>query len=202
MKVLLYVGIVSFLFLFGCNANDERETVNPFRERSTFVNEEGQAWRDSLMSMTNLSEVRLVWNALTPEIRLIIWRNKLEQARSKLTDSTKTAFMDTLISRMEPDWFDWETSRIDWVDSVVLELTVSAFNVFSKQDVFEIFFLIDDYNPSVPIQLGFDEVECDCSTESDWCSWFTTSSCDRSCANSSHRGCGTFWRYKCNGSCT
>jgi hypothetical protein len=44
-------------------------------------------------------------------------------------------------------------------------------------------------------------VRCNCSVESDWCSYGRSCIRDSSCISTDSSGCGTLWRYKCNGLC-
>ena len=158
--------------------------------------------RDSINSLGNKVLMDGVWVGLTPALRESVWRDKLNQAKGTNILQSEKDFIQSVLDDMDKTWFDWNYSGISTINNQVLAITNDAFQTFNSDDVYEIFFVLDDFHPSIPMVGGYDEVNCDCNTGSDYCSWFTSSTCELSCANSSHRGCGTFWRFKCNGSCT
>lgn len=172
--------------------------------------------QDSSISRNNMrqeliklspSKQRVKFSNLTVEQQADIWRSKLEQVLKQewLSHEQKdhlnqgylllnaNLFLDnTREDRLFKSEFEasWRNEGIRLFSLPVFRQIVTSIEDFD----YELF----TAKAVVPIGEDVDDFECECSEVSDWC---FRSDCTGRCNLSSPRGCGTFWRFSCNGVC-
>lgn len=196
MRTITLTAICILAILFSaCNKAKEETPIDGHLLRMEILKNE-KAAQKQVFAKLNHKEKAAVWQDKFKQVLSQDWLSKsqtqhLNSALELITpelflDNTKEA--DYFINHFEPKWRD------------------EGIQVFTFGPFKQIANSLSDFQPEqhlnkaniIPIEDGpADNFECECSSGSDWC-WFQN--CDGTCHLGSD-GCGTLWRYKCDGSC-
>ncbi|WP_147268023.1 bacteriocin fulvocin C-related protein [Spongiactinospora rosea] len=150
----------------------------------------------------DLAVRRAVYRELTPAERSRLWVSHLREYRAAhpaLTAAKNTVLEDAInVAAQEPVFAAGADPALD---ARLAGLRRAAIEAFGREEARA---LLATLGPAGPVSPP-GSATCGCSTQDDWCA--TGSSC-RGCANCSYcactctaSGCGTLWRYRCNGNC-
>ncbi len=149
------------------------------------------------------NEQKGVFRALTPENCYQIWLHKMQNNLScgKL-DSNQITLVIELSSRLNSSIYDNDTlndSTFDsfydiWIEKAKVSFTVDQF--------YRSFVKLNNFDDSTLAIVNGGNIDCGCSTKSDWCGFLDDETCQTSDCRVSVGGCGTLWRHPCNGRCT
>ena len=136
---------------------------------------------------------------MTAEERYAIWENKMQQVLSlNIWNSEQREALEDLYNNLNIQSFSNDSTNIGFLEfnhyySLWHE---AAKTKFEFNQVKGIVGYPADYAPVVGDPGG--DVDCGCNKNYDWC-W--GSDCKVKCVVTTRRGCGSFWRYSCNGAC-
>lgn len=165
-----------------------------------------------------LSETKATFRNASPKDKSDLWRTHLALSldrRPELNEAQKDVIR-AAIALASPEYFEIRPKDSAWKTKVrdpLRALEQRIFVVFSLPEAAKIFATLQDsnspnhrdkctgavslkrinYAPREENQRG----ACQCSTESDWCPIFGR--CTGSACTPTQSGCGTLWKYPCNG---
>ena|SRR2546421_11136 len=173
MKFILFI-VISLVLVIG-----SAEVRHP-------QNETEQVY-SSLNSVT-LPTRRELFRHLTSQQKSAVWRYHLRRETKQHPELTteQVAIIQEAFTLATADEFEQRSS--------LESLTIEIHEAFSGALAREIFAQLGN---SVKNHHAVDELGCDCSRTSDYCS---TSCFGNGCAVADY-GCGTFWVYSCDGLC-
>lgn len=144
-----------------------------------------------------IESLKADYELFTPEEKEDFWRthteNYLAEHGGDMT-SSQLDFIDTLLNTLQPEIFDTTTDEYQYfIGTKAGLLTSQALTVFSISEA-SMLLTYDETAGSEP------PLKCNCSTQSDWCSYNNYCVLGRSnCVPV--KGCGLWWSYTCNGRC-
>lgn len=158
-----------------------------------------------IIHLESVQEQRMAFKLLENEDKFKIW--KIKHALIKSNDykffggeklnSAQQLIVDEIFDSLKERYFTYKTSveSIAYYNNYLPTAIKKAQAYFSRAELKYIFcsLKVEGKKQQLP------DIECDCSTESDWCSDET--SCSLPCTKTSTFGCGTFLAYSCDGSC-
>ena len=154
--------------------------------------------------------------AFTPQQKVDFWKGKFDESLALEWSQEEAEHIKLMRNFVDehPDYFDLSIEKTDkeietfeifvykwikkaeqelkWNKQIINGLIATGNHLLDKQGT------IQTNLPKVMTKAG-GETECNCNTESDWCS---IGDCmeSHSCDGTNH-GCGTLWVYSCNGLC-
>lgn len=198
-----YFNLISLLFILiaiiGCS-DDDFLVVNSQKAELNKMEE-----LKRIIYLESVREQRMAFKLLNNEDKFKIWEIKYALIKNndykffdgEKLNSAQQSIIDELFDSLKETYFTNRTSveSIAYYNNHLLTAIKEAQTYFSKAELKYIFcsLKIEGKKQQLP------DIECDCSTESDWCSDDT--SCSLPCTKTSTFGCGTFLAYSCDGSC-
>ncbi len=134
---------------------------------------------------------RAIYGALDTDARISLWRQNLTAVSRGDVSPGQRLFLER-VSR-ELDYY----LRGD-LPPELDTLTEEARRILGEDLAFRAIAML---GPATPTEATADDLlrpACSCSTQSDWC-WFFSACAAGGCQL--RNGCGTLWRYRCNGQC-
>jgi len=194
MKTITLTFLLAIIFC-ACNKTEEKNPIDGNMLRMELL-KNGKEAQKQLFAKLSPQEKAAVWQDKIKQVIAQDWLNKvqkhhLQNALEIITpelflDSTKEA--DYFINHFEPKWRD-EGIRI-FTFGPFRQIVNSLDNFQTEQHLSKRIIPIED-GPA-------NTFTCECNEGSDWC-WFQN--CDGTCHLGNDIGCGTFFRYECNGAC-
>jgi len=150
-----------------------------------------------------VKEQKAIFQSLNPENCYQIWLQKMQNNLSfgKL-DSNQSVLVLELTSRLNANLYDGDTTNDFAFDHFYNDWILKARVTFTVDEFIRSFVKLNDYNDSNVLIVNGGNIDCGCSSASDWCSFLDE---DEHCVATECRqirGCGTLWRHRCNGRCT
>lgn len=226
MKIIIYVSLTSiFLGLTGfhsCqkeahqevseektlidNNITKRSQVNPF----IGLNQEFDNWfinnsfrlesitRDEILSFEDEEVQVMIFNVIPASRKAHVWREKYDELlESDLYNQQQKDFIESLRSIAIEEFYSNSQAgekKIDFFNS----RREFGYSLFEDAELRSIMINLDNISPA--IGGGGGGLICKCSGGNDWCDVpVSAGNCSGSCDNPSAYGCGTLWRYACNG---
>lgn len=160
--------------------------------------------RSQLMQY-DINYQRAIYRSLSATVRMSLWQDKVQNVLSTANfNPTQILLINQLTSNFDTIYFDDDTTNDASFISFYNNFIVQARLSFTKQQYFQSFGHLGDYSGGIPYTPTGSTTDCGCSRKSDWCSAFTIG--DDKCTEVScylkNSGCGTLWRFKCDGECT
>jgi hypothetical protein len=173
------------LIIFACSKDEQKKTSYENQMIDNSVN--------AALSARTEGEIKAEYELLTPSEKDIFWRLRVEEWLVTYQDSITTAqgdFIDSVLSTISPEIFDTTTAEFaEYMSSAAQQISARAAIVLGKY-AYDLFTLDVDESSGI---------KCQCSTQSDWCSYTWTCLANNACTQT--RNCGWLLQYICNGRC-
>lgn len=153
---------------------------------------------------------RAIYEASSPAVRSHLWVEQLTRYRdsAKLSAAQRSVLDKAVALAAKESTFTDDVATRTATQPAVDALTEAAHQAFERDEIYKV---LASLGPSLqPGSVSPQDCDiCECSTESDWCSkparYCRQIACHMEC-DQSHgcycfTGCGSLWRYECNGYC-
>jgi hypothetical protein len=160
--------------------------------------------RQVITNNTSLEVQRTIYRTYTPEQKLIIWTDKLNQTLQYGGGWNNEQYDFIIMVRNHLNELVFTDNSIQQANFITFyhNIQSNGINLFGLTTFGKIFGLLNDYDNNAPVGTeGNNDCEC-CSTCTFTCEWWNGQSCDKSnkCVSDT-RGCGFLFNQKCDGKC-
>lgn len=152
---------------------------------------------------------KAIFTTISPEARYRMWIDKLNALDTSDMTPQQKMFIKDVKNSLTPDMFDFKNKNYATTYKYFDFVKTNSIKIFGADSAARIFSNLSDTNNFIARGIPLDPVTvaCECSTKSDWCSCgpdpYHCAYCQNpSCSGETNYGCGAFWSYACNGSCS
>ena len=217
-QILISVTLVAMAFLTSCKQDELIYSCDPVVDAWTKANiDEIRAMSRTDFLNLSMAHQRAAFNVYTPQQRINLWKEKLEETLLLEWTASERIHIETLLNMVvnNDEWFSNDRSE-EVMDQIAIE--IYRWTEYAREELGwdrklgyallgtpQIMNAHKEVNSSLPLP-SFSKQEgsgnrgkCECSTSSNWCSdtgCLYVASCD-----ASSLGCGTMWLYSCDGLC-
>ncbi len=199
--------IAGLLIMSSCTKTTQSETepqINNSDEKVAFQRKT-TITRAYLLTLSP-SVRKATYNTCTPTEKYNIWLDKKNQVLGlTVWNSAQLSDLNSIFNQLSINLFtDGSAEDISFKNTFEPTWVASAIPNFNENTIKRIVNTLDDIDPNYLNDDIFEEDDnnnCKCSSGSDWCIPFLGDCEKRNSCKKKKSGCGTFWRWACDGLC-